>query len=253
MPAIEVHSAPITSEGPLSSPSLFQSGQKKNQEASWLSRSVSVVIAVFCKIGRAIAYTAKALYDFLIFAAITPYKYIYQCLASPFNDKKQQDSVGINIPTSAQTTPEGRTSTTISEPKTLQTTPPAQQNKSHFHHASLINKTPFLLDTNHPLNESLNRDGLKIQWPHIMLWEDGFHIEVFTEENARYEVALFNKLDASQACELKNHRCAIYYDQLVDACSDIGICICKDDYPTALTRMSLIVDPKTRDIRSSGR
>ena len=88
MPAIEAQSAPVTSVVPLSSPSQLQSGQTKNLEASWLSRSVSVVTTVFCKIGRAIAYIAKTLYDFLIFAAVTPYKYIFQCLISPFTSTK---------------------------------------------------------------------------------------------------------------------------------------------------------------------
>lgn len=261
MPAIEVHSAPITIGAPLCSPSLLQSGQKKNQEASWLSRSVSAVTTVFCNIGRATAYTAKALYDFLIFVAVTPYKYIYHCLTSVFNDKKQHDGTAITTSPSPSDQKQFDAITIISAqalsrepvPKTIPSVFPTQQANGGVSNPILRNKIPLHIDSKHPLNESLNRDKLRIQWPHISLWENSFYIEVFNEDNARFDVALFDKLDTSKACELRSHRCAIYNDQLVDACSDIGICICKDDYPTALTNMSLIGETRVRDIRGSGR
>ncbi|WP_081622192.1 DUF1810 family protein [Endozoicomonas elysicola] len=72
-----------------------------NQKANWFNRSISVVTEVVSQIGRAIAYAIKSLATFLIYASVTPYKYIYQCLTSPFTSTKTPSY--INQPTASDT------------------------------------------------------------------------------------------------------------------------------------------------------
>ncbi|WP_419832216.1 PP2C family serine/threonine-protein phosphatase [Endozoicomonas atrinae] len=58
------------------------------EKGSWLGRTVATIANVCCKIGKAIMYTIKSLLKFLIYASVTPYKYIFNCLTYPFTHSK---------------------------------------------------------------------------------------------------------------------------------------------------------------------
>ncbi len=64
-----------------------------NQKTNWFNHCISVVTDVVSKIGRAIAYAIKSLATFLIYASVTPYKYIYQCLTYPFSSNKTPSDI----------------------------------------------------------------------------------------------------------------------------------------------------------------
>lgn len=59
-----------------------------SRESSWLGRAITTVADVCCKIGRAVVCAIKSLLNFLIYASVTPYKYIFNCLTYPFTGTK---------------------------------------------------------------------------------------------------------------------------------------------------------------------
>ncbi len=59
-----------------------------SREPSWLGRAITTVADVCCKTGRTVVYAIKSLLNFLIYASVTPYKYIFNCLTYPFTGTK---------------------------------------------------------------------------------------------------------------------------------------------------------------------
>ena len=58
------------------------------EKVSWLGRTVATIANVCRQVGKAIMYTIKSLLKFLIYASVTPYKYIFKCLTYPFTRSK---------------------------------------------------------------------------------------------------------------------------------------------------------------------